>query len=56
MADLVMFQEMIRAGVEELAECRKEQFTDEQTVELIFLAMYGMHEMRVLKLESESIH
>jgi len=52
----MIFPEMIKAGVEELAECRDSGLSDEKTVIVVFLAMQGYLEMQRLRGDSESVH
>ena len=56
MSEIVIFPEMIQAGVEQLIECRQKKMKNEQTVIVVFLAMQGFLEMQRLRGDSESVH
>lgn len=56
MSEVVIFPEMIQAGIEELNECQGRGLKDEQTVVCIFLAMQGYIEMLKLRGDSEIVH
>jgi hypothetical protein len=55
-SEIVIFPEMIEAGVDQLLECKKKKLRNEQTVICVFLAMQGFLEMQRLRGDSESIH
>jgi hypothetical protein len=56
LSEIVIFPEMVEAGVEQLTECQDKGLKDEQTVICVFLAMQGFLEMQRLRGDSESIH
>lgn len=56
LTEVLIFPEMVRAGVEQLAESRIKGLEDEQTVIVVFLAMQGFLEMQRLRGDSESVH
>ena len=49
MSEVLIFPEMIEAGIEQLTECRDKGLQDEQTVVYVFLAMQGFLEMQRLR-------
>ena len=55
-SEVLIFPEMIEAGIEELHECQGKGLKDEQTVICVFLAMQGFLEMQKLRGDSESVH
>jgi hypothetical protein len=55
-SEIVIFPEMIEAGVDQLLERKKKKLRNEQTVICVFLAMQGFLEMQRLRGDSESIH
>lgn len=56
MSEVLIFPEMIEAGIEQLHECQDKGLKDEQTVICVFLAMQGFLEMQKLRGDSESVH
>ncbi len=56
MSELVIFPEMVEAGVEQLSECRVKGLRDEETVVLVFLAMQSYYEMQRMRGKDEAIH
>ena len=55
-SEVLIFPEMIQAGVEQLLECKKKKMRSEQTVICVFLAMQGFLEMQRLRGDSERVH
>jgi len=46
--ELVIFPEMIDAGIEQLDECRDKGLSEEQIVISVYLAMEGIREIRTM--------
>ena len=56
MSEVLIFPEMIDAGIEQLHECKDKGLSDDQTVVCVFLAMQGFLEMHKLRGDSESVY
>jgi len=41
--EVVILDEMLAAGEEQLEECRRMKMNDRDTCELIYMAMYGLY-------------
>ena len=49
--ELVICQEMLDAGIEQLDECRDRGLSEEQTVISVYLAMEGIREIKSMRVE-----
>jgi hypothetical protein len=55
-SEIVIFPEMLVAGLEALHECDDKGLSDEKTVICVYLAMTAIMEMKSFRGESESVH
>lgn len=56
MSELVILPEMLDAGTEQVAECRKMKLNDQDTAIKVYLAMHGVYAILVMRGESERVH
>lgn len=56
MCELTIFPEMLVAGMEAVAECREKKLNDEDTATVVYLAMHGILEIRMMRGNDEVLH
>ena len=56
MSEVVIFPEMLAAGIEALMECRDRQMRDDQIAISVYLAMQGILEIKQMRGDSERVH
>jgi hypothetical protein len=55
-SEILILPEMVEAGIEQVAECRKMKLDDEDTAIKVYLAMQGVFAILVMRGESERVH